>query len=36
MPSDEVTTPDQLDDLVYNITVGDGMVPGSKCTRHQL
>jgi hypothetical protein len=36
MPYDEVPTPDQLEDLVYNITVSDGMVPGSKRTRHQL
>jgi hypothetical protein len=36
MPSNEVPTPDQLEDLVYNITVSDGMVPGSKWTRHQL
>jgi hypothetical protein len=32
MPPDE----DQLEDLVYNITVSDGMVPGSKWTRRQL
>jgi sulfur carrier protein ThiS len=36
MPSDEVPTPYQLDDLVYNITVNDDMVPGSKWTRRQL
>jgi hypothetical protein len=36
MSSDEVPTPDQLDDLVYKITVSDGMVPDSKWTRHQL
>jgi hypothetical protein len=36
MPSDEVPTPDQLEDLVYNITVSDEMVPGSKWTRHQI
>jgi hypothetical protein len=36
MPSDEVPTPDQLDDLVYDIPVRDGMVPGSKWTHRQL
>jgi hypothetical protein len=32
MPPGEVPTSDQLEDLVYNITVSDGMVPGSKWT----
>jgi hypothetical protein len=36
MPSDEVPTPDQSEDLVYNITVSDGMVPVSKWNHHQL
>jgi hypothetical protein len=36
MPPDEVPTSDQLEDLAYNITVSDGMVPGSKWTRRQL
>jgi hypothetical protein len=36
MPSDAVPTPDQLEDLVYSITVSDEMVPGSKWTRRQL
>jgi hypothetical protein len=36
MSSDEVPTPDKLEDLVYNITSSDGMVPGSTLTRHQL
>jgi hypothetical protein len=36
MPAAEIPTSDQLEDLVYNITVSDGMVPGSKWTRRQL
>jgi hypothetical protein len=36
MPSDEVLTPYQLDDLVYNIILSDGMVPGSKWNHRQL
>jgi hypothetical protein len=36
MPADEIPTSDQMKDLVYNITVSDGMVPGSKWTRRQL
>jgi hypothetical protein len=36
MPYDEVPTPEQLEDLVYNTTVSEGMIPGSNWTHHQL
>jgi hypothetical protein len=36
IPAAEIPTSDQLEYLVYNITVSDGMVPGSKWTRRQL
>jgi hypothetical protein len=36
MPYDGVPTPDKLEELVYNITVSDGIFPGSNWNHHQL